>query len=153
VAKQAEVGFEQWVSAAVKNLAGYFNFSGWRIEVAYKDESKDSETCGTSEGCVYAETHVDSAYMTVHITLYKQAKDDFDGGNFNQLSLGLTHELVHVFLDPFCTFTQPHLSDTTAPFFCDMTENQTQRLTMVFMKTMTKEIFPPIPRTKHGKHD
>ena len=84
MAKPAEVGFEQWVSAAVKNLAGYFNFSGWRIEVAYKDESKDSDTCGTSEGCVYAETHVDSAYMTVHIALYKQAKDDFDEGNFHK---------------------------------------------------------------------
>lgn len=152
MAKSGNMGFEQWVSEAVKRLAGYFNFSGWRIEVAFKDESKDnSDTFGTSEGIVYAETHVDSAYMTVHVTLYQPAKDDFENNRLDHLAMGLTHELVHVFLDPFRVFATPHLSDTTSPFFADMVENQTQKLTMVFLKTMPKEIFPP--RTKHGKHD
>ena len=151
MARSVSMGFEQWVTEAVKRLAGYFNFSGWRIEVDFRDENPDSAGSGTSEGCVYAETHVDSAYMTVHISLYKQAKDDFESGNIRQLSLGLTHELVHVFLDPFRTAALPHLSEVTTPFFSDMVENQTQKLTMVFLKTMPEDIFPP--RTKHGKHD
>ena len=149
---KAKMSFEEWVEKSVKGLAVYFNFGGWRINVEYKEDNPNTDGYhGTSEGYVYAETHVDSAYLSIHITLYKQAKDDFESGNLDQLSMVLTHELVHVFLDPFHTFVLPHLSETTTPFFTDMVENQTQKLTMVLLKTMPKEIFPP--RTKHGKHD
>lgn len=148
MAKAINKEFELWVSESVKRLAGHFNFCGWRIEIAYKDEHKDTPE---SEGNVYAETHVDSVYLTIHLTLYKQAREDFESGNLSQLSMALTHELVHVFLDPFHTFAIPYLSDTTSPFFLGVVENQTQKLTMVFLKNMPAEIFPP--RTKHGKHD
>lgn len=148
MAKAINKEFELWVSESVKRLAGHFNFCGWRIEIVYKGEHKDSPEWG---GNVYAETHVDSVYLTIHLTLYKQAREDFESGNLSQLSMALTHELVHVFLDPFHTFAIPHLSDITAPFFSGVVENQTQKLTMVFLKNMPAEIFPP--RTKHGKHD
>jgi hypothetical protein len=142
------MGFEEWVTEAVKNLSGYFNFGGWRIEVAYKDEDRAAYQ---GDEYVYAETHVNSTYMTVNIDLYKQAREDFEADNLERLSMGLTHELVHVFLDPFHAFSQPYLSDTTTPFFQDILENQTQKLTMILLKNMPKDVFPP--RTMHGKHD
>ena len=148
---KSKMSFENWTTEALGRLAGYFNFDGWRIEAEYQDKSKGASVGTSTQGIVYAETHVDSTYLTIHVILYKQAKDDFEAGDFERLAMGLTHELVHVFLDPFHSFVQPFLSETTAPFFQDMLERQTQKLTMIFLKTMPADIFSP--RTKRGKHN
>lgn len=34
-------GYEQWVTQVIANLAGHFNFDGWRIEVEHKEEERE----------------------------------------------------------------------------------------------------------------
>ena len=134
--------YEEWVREFLSRLSSYFDLAGWTARVVFSDEEKEK---------TYAETSIDSSYQHMTIRVYKTAKEDFESGNMATLTRGLVHELVHVFLDPFHMFAGHYLSDVTAPFFADMMENQTQKLTMVFLKNMPAEIFPP--RTKHGKHD
>jgi hypothetical protein len=149
---KSKMSFEDWTTEALGRLAGYFNLDGWRLEVEYQ-EKEETLSIGTSAslGVVYAKTYVDSTYQAIHVILYKQAKYDFETGNFEQLATGLTHELVHVFLDPLNDFSAPFLSETTAPFFQDILERQTQKLTMIFLKTMPAEIFSR--RMSRGKHN
>jgi hypothetical protein len=57
--------------------------------------------------------------------------------------MALVHELVHLFLDPFHDTILSFLSPSTTPAFMEILEQQTQKLTMVFLKTLPKNLTPP----------
>lgn len=135
--------YEAWVSSFVANLSNYFNLQGWTIKVDFVDEEhKDA---------AYALTGFNSDYLWAHITFYKPAKADFENQNFDQLIMATVHEMVHFFLDPIHDLVTPHLSKTTDPFFRTILEQQTQRLTRVFLKTLPKSLIPPRPNGKHNR--
>jgi len=139
MAKKPEITFEKWVEVFVQNVAEYFDLQSWSIKISHKDED---------DGMTYAETHLNSVYLFADIITFLPAKRDFEEGSYDKLAVALTHELVHFFLDPFHVFAQPHLSETTTPFFMNMLETQTQRLTQVIFKNLPEELFPP--RTANG---
>src|SRR5208283_416958 len=64
--------------------------------------------------------------------------------NLDQLVMAVVHELVHIFLDPFQDQMHPHLSMTTTPAFMDILEQQTQKLTMQFLR-LAPLTFPTNP--------
>ena len=138
------ISYEAWVTSFVERLAAYFNLAGWTIRIKYKPEPDGRGT--------YAEISVNSTYLYANLFVYPQGKKDFESGEIDQLVLALTHELVHIFVDPFHDWAEPHVSETTAPAFQQILEQQTQKLTMVFLKTLPPDIIPPRPKT-HGKHD
>ena len=143
--------YQTWVTKFIENVAEYFNFHEWKIKLNFSDEEDVDENEGTG---TYASTNISTTYMNAEITVFKQGRLDFEAGNFETLIGVLTHELVHIFLDPFTEAMHPHLSKTTAPFFMNILENQTQKLTMVFCKNLPKELIPPIPTRKpNGKHN
>jgi hypothetical protein len=128
------LGYKEWVEAFVKNVSAYFNFAGWNIDIVFHDEDKDVS---------YAETKTNSAYQNATIHLYKVAQKDFDEGKTSVLVMTLVHELCHIFFDPLHSWAEPHLSQTTTPYFMDTLEQQTQKLTMVLLKNLPKGLIPP----------
>lgn len=128
--------YESWITQFVERLADFFNFQGWRISITYT--SKEG-------GDNYAEISVNSVYQFAELTVYPQTRRDFESGNLERLVMGLTHELVHIFLDPFHDAMHDHLSAVTTPAFLATLETQTQRLTAVFLKTLPECIIPPLP--------
>ena len=138
--------YEAWVSSFVANLAEHFHLHDWSIGVKFSLDEDDGKR-GT-----YAENEINSAYMYSTVTFYSQSRWDFEAGKFEHLISAVVHELVHIFLDPFQVYMHPHLSLTTTPLFSDMLENQTQKLTVAFLKTLPKSVIPPRPK-KHGKHN
>ena len=126
--------YEAWVTSFVANLAGYFNLDGWTIRIEFSDKSDEQGT--------YAENKINSQYMYSTLTFYKESKEEFESGKLDQLKTAVVHELVHIFLDPFQDYMHPHLSMTTTPLFMNTLEQQTQKLTMVFLKTLPKSIIP-----------
>ena len=139
------LSYESWVTQFVENLSEYFNLGGWNIHIDYEDEpSKD--------GC-YASNDINSPYQFSTITLYQHSREDFESGEQDLLVMSIVHELVHIFLDPFQDYMHPHLSITTTPLFMSTLEQQTQKLTMVFLKTLPEDIIPPFPKVKNGKHN
>lgn len=129
-----KVTFESWVSSFVERLSDYFNLPGWILLLEFHDELK---------GDSYAEAAINSTYMTATIHFYKQAKLDFDKKDTNWLETSIVHELTHIFLNPFHQYTEPFLSPSTSTSFVNMLETQAQKLTMVFMKNLPKDIIPP----------
>lgn len=125
--------FEKWVTEFLSRVAEHFNLQGWGLCVEFSDEMK---------GDSYAEATVNSVYQHVTVHVYQQAKKDFEAGKMDTLTMALVHELVHVFLDPFHEFVIPYLSPTTSPFFMNIVEQQTQKLTMVFLKTLPENLVP-----------
>ena len=125
--------YEEWVREFLSRLSSYFDLAGWTARVVFSDEEKEK---------TYAETSIDSSYQHVTIRVYKTAKEDFESGNMATLTMGLVHELVHVFLDPFHSLMVPHLSESTSPYFINILEQQTQKLTMVFLKNLPKNLIP-----------
>jgi len=132
--------FEAWVTSFVERASDYFNLGGWTINIQFKDEEN---TC-------YADNEINSPYQFSTINLYKKSREDFESGEFDLLVMALVHEIVHIFIDPFQDFMHPHLSITTTPLFMSVLEQQTQKLTMVFLKSLPPDIIPPRP---HGKHN
>jgi hypothetical protein len=126
--------YENWIKSLIGKIAEHFNFGGWMIGVEFSDKEK---------GDSYAETTINSNYQTATIHVYSPAKRDFDAGKMEILLTAMVHELVHIFLDPFHDFASPHLSETTSPFFMNIVEQQTQKLTMVLLKTLPKNLIPP----------
>lgn len=126
--------YEAWVKKLVQNLAGHFNLAGWTLQVEFPVESK-----GTS----YAENEINSTYLGSTISVYPLAKKDFESGNIDRILMALVHELVHLFLDPFHDTILSFLSPSTTPAFMEILEQQTQKLTMVFLKTLPKNLTPP----------
>ena len=125
--------YEEWVREFLSRLSSYFDLAGWTARVVFSDEEKEK---------TYAETSIDSSYQHVTIRVYKTAKEDFESGNMATLTMGLVHECVHVFLDPFHSLMVPHLSEVTSPYFMNILEQQTQKLTMVFLKNLPKNLIP-----------
>ena len=127
------LSYEKWVTKFLSNVAKHFNLRGWTAIIEFSDEAK---------GKSYAEASINSNYQHITIYVYKSAKRDFESGKMDTLVMALVHELVHVFLDPFHEFSNPHLSEITSPFFMNILEQQTQKLTMVFLKTLPKNLIP-----------
>jgi len=138
--------YESWMTQFVENLASFFNLAGWTIKIKYNEEEETHNGCET-----YAEIEVNSPYLFATVIILPQGKKDFEAGNLDQLVMAVVHELVHIFLDPFQDQMHPHLSMTTTPAFMDILEQQTQKLTMVFLKSLPPDIVPPTGR--NGIHD
>ena len=130
--------YESWMRQFVENLSEFFNLAGWIIKIKYKEEEECHNGCET-----YAEIEVNSQYLFATLIILPQGKKDFEAGNLDQLVMAVVHELVHIFLDPFQDQMHPHLSLTTTPAFMDIVEQQTQKLTMVFLKSLPPHIVPP----------
>ena len=130
---KAPLDYESWVKKLVSNLASHFDLAGWTLQVEFLVEEK-----GTS----YAENDINSTYLGSTIRVYPLAKKDFDSGNIDRLVMALVHEIVHLLVDPFHDAMLPFLSASTTPAFHEILEQQTQRLTMVFLKTLPKGLIP-----------
>jgi len=131
-----KVTYESWLTELVGNLQEYFNLSGWRILLKFSDKEEKEGT--------YAENEVVTPYMFSTITFYKSSRKNFKSGDIDFLVMAVVHEMVHIFLDPFNDYMHPHLSLTTTPLFMNSLEQQTQKLTTVFLKTLPKSIIPPL---------
>lgn len=127
--------YESWVTQFVENLSDYFNLCGWAIEVIQSDTPPDNPV-------VYAKINVDSVYYLAEITIYPIAKEDFAAGRTDRFTKSLVHEFVHIFLDPFHDHATRFLSPATTTSFIDILEQQTQKLTMVLLKSLPKNIIP-----------
>ncbi len=125
--------FERWVTRLVGNICGYFDLAGWTVQVKFSNQP---------DGVVYAENKINGTYLGSTITVYPIAKQDFESGDTDRLILAIVHELVHIFLDPFHEAVLPFLSPSTTPIFMETLEQQTQKLTMVFLKNLPKNLIP-----------
>ena len=126
--------YESWVRRLVENLASHLNLSGWTIHLKFSDEDKQD---------IYAEASTNSVYMSCLITLYRLGKTDFEGEETDRLIMALVHELCHILVDPFHQEIVPFLSPSTTLNFMNILEQQTQKLTMVILKTLPKNLIPP----------
>jgi hypothetical protein len=131
---ETPISFENWVTEFIGNLCGYFDLAGWSVEVKFPDQPKDDN---------YAENRINGTYLHSTISVYPEAREDFDSGDMDRLVLAVVHELVHILLDPFHAAILPFLSPSTTPAFMETLEQQTQRLTMVFLKNLPKNLVPP----------
>jgi hypothetical protein len=136
-----KVTYEKWLTKLVENLSEHFNLSGWRISIEHLEEEPEECDSGNLE---YAHIVVTPPYQMATIRVNKLAQKDFQDGNIDRLVSLLTHEVAHIFLAPLQDWMQPHLSTITAPIFHKDIEQQTQKLTMVFLKTLPKNIIPPL---------
>ena len=136
-----KITYESWVHSFVERLSDYFNLAGWEIAITQAKEDKPNSS-GEGWG-TYASMDINSAYQMAEMTLYPVVKKDFEEKNFARIVTRLTHEFVHIFLDPFQDAMHPHLSITSTPAFMNILEQQTQKLTMVFLKTLPKDVIPP----------
>lgn len=126
--------FETWVTKLVGNLCEHFDLAGWTVQVKFPpEESKDS---------CYAENAINGVYLGSTISVYPTAKRDFEAGETERLIMALVHEVVHILVDPFHEAMLPFLSPSTTPSFMETLEQQTQRLTMVFLKTLPENLIP-----------
>jgi hypothetical protein len=130
--------YESWVRQFIENLFSYFDIVGWELRIEFANAP--SEKHG---GNAYASIDVEPTYQMATITCFPIVKEDFDEKKIDDMVQRLTHEVVHVFLSPFQEFVEPHLSTTTSPYFNKILEQQTQKLTMVFLKTLPKNLIPP----------
>jgi hypothetical protein len=128
------ITFESWITSFIEKLSDYFNLAGWNIWVEFHKDIK---------GDSYAETSIDSTYLTATIHFYKQAKEDFSKKDIQWLVTSVVHEMTHIFLDPFHEYVVPFLSPSTSDLFMNLLETQTQKITMVFMKNLPEDIIPP----------
>ena len=128
------LSYEKWVTRLVDNVATHLDLAGWVIQVEFSSEEKEDR---------HADNTINTTYLHSSICFYPPAKRDFDSGHPERVVIAVVHELVHVLLDPLHGWMCPYLSSTTTPFFMETLEQQTQKLTMVLLKTLPKSIIPP----------
>lgn len=133
-----KITYESWVASFIERLSDYFNLAGWEILIEYSDKPSEHE-----DGNVYAQISMETDYQMATMTLFPAAKEDWVSGNTRRLVARLVHELTHIFLDPFKDAMLPFLSPSSTPAFMSITEQQTQKLTMVFLKSLPKDLIPP----------
>jgi len=132
-----KISYEKWCTAFIKNLGSYFNLAGWGFAIEFLDEHKED-----SEGC-FASVCTNSAYMKASFRLYPLLKKDFDDGDIDHVSEVLTHEFSHILIDPLHEHMHPFLSEKSSPAFMRDLENVTQRIAMVIVQSLPKNLIPP----------
>ena len=135
--KKTPVTYENWVRQFVENLLPHFDLVGWEVGINFAD--KPSAKHG---GNAYACIEIEPTYQMLTIECFPVVKEDFENGKIDDMVQRLTHEVCHVFFSPFQEFVEPHLSEVTSPYFMRILEQQTQKLTMVFLKTLPKNLIP-----------
>lgn len=128
-----KLNYKEWVYAFIKNLETHLNLSGWTIRLVFVNKEK---------GDTVAEMDVNHVYLHAVMRLYPQAHRYFKNNETDMLVQTIVHEMVHVFIDPFHEFTQAYLSPSTTPLFMNILEQQTQKLTMVLLKTLPESLIP-----------
>ena len=129
-----KLSYKEWVYSFVKNLETHLNLSGWTIRLVFVNKEK---------GDTVAEMDVNHVYLHAVMRVYPQAHRYFKNNEMDMLVQTIVHEMVHVFIDPFHEFTQTYLSPSTTPLFMNIVEQQTQKLTMVLLKTLPESLIPP----------
>ena len=125
--------YEAWVRKLLERVSTHLDLAGWTITTEFSEEEK---------GDTYAEARISSPYLFANVTFYKQAKVEFDQGKVERLSAAIVHELCHTFFDPLHEAMHPFLSPASSPSYMNILEQQTQKLTMVILKTLPKNLIP-----------
>lgn len=133
--------YKRWMNQLVANLIEHMNLAGWNIELDFSDIPHADDR--QSRGVTLANINVLSQYQDGKIQFFPASKDYFDKNQTDKLVATVVHELSHVFTAPFADFIEPHLSGVTGPFFTDILESQTQKITMLILKTLPKSVIPP----------
>ena len=124
--------YEDWVKACIKALAIYFNLQGWSIHLIFSDQVIEDD--------IYAQSEINSSYMDSTITLFSKAKEEFNNKTLDGLVVSLVHELVHILLDPLHECMDPFLSKASTPAYINILEQQTQKITRIFLKNVPIEL-------------
>lgn len=130
----AKMTYEAWIRKLVQRVSTHLDLAGWTITVDFSDKEN---------GDTYAEARINSTYLFLNITFYRIAKEDFEKGNVQRLIPAIVHEVCHVFFDPLHEATHPFLSPSSSPSYLNILEQQTQKLTMVILKTLPPKLIPP----------
>ena len=132
------VSYKRWVASLVANLQLHFNLSGWQIGLEFVSNYEDEE-----DQTVLAHVCADHTYQHATITFTQHTESLFKEKKYDRILLVVVHELVHLFLQPFDTFTTSHLSKITAPIYADIVERATVQITAVILKSLPKNLKPP----------
>lgn len=130
--------YQAWTVQLVENLSSYMNLSEWNIHVDWSEK-----VSGTDKTDDRAFINADSTYLNANITFLKPVRLDFQKGDIDKIVRTVLHELSHILLDPFHDKMSPFLSDQSTPDFIRVLEQQTQKLTMILLKNLPKELIPP----------
>lgn len=133
--KTKKLEYEKYIEQLVTRLAEYFNLAGWTIETEFDAPAKTDLGDGA-----YAYALVDSTYQRIKLFFTQKVREEYVSGDVYRPSEAAVHEMVHAFLDPFHEWALTYLSEANSPDFRRILEQQTQKLTMVFMKSLVSEL-------------
>lgn len=125
--------YKKYVETLVKKISGELNLQDWRIGLYFDSEDEDPD-------CT-AFTSVDSRYLTSYIHFTPHAEEMWNEGRMTSLIECVTHEVVHILLNPLHEFAKQSASPQTEPHLTDIHEQTTQRLTRIVIEHLPKKFF------------
>jgi hypothetical protein len=128
------LSYQKWVTNFVVFLKQELNLQYWRVNIEFDVEDADH-----TDGCV-AFTHTDSRYLYVYVCFTPYAREIFEKGDMGLMVETVTHEMVHILLDPLAKFARQAVSPQTEPQLTDILEQTTQRIARIVAAKLPKTI-------------
>ena len=127
--------FEMYVKDILNSMKTYLYLDEYTIEIEFLDE--DHDDC-------FAEIATDIIYLSALIKIYPVTRMLYRKKKYFQVFNHLVHEICHLFTEPInaelCKYV---VKGEDNALLLDVTERQTQRITIAIARNTTEEVWNP----------
>lgn len=127
--------FKKYVVAILLGMQSYLSLNEFTLDIEFLDTDID--------GC-FADIKIDVVYLNASIRVYPVTKELYRDKKYFQVFSHLVHELCHLFTEPINLELSKYMlkgEDNTT--LIDITERQTQRMTIAITRNVSEHIWNP----------
>lgn len=128
LAKEAQ--FKKLVNSTLLKLKRMFGYYMWTMNVFWRLE-ESPHLGGMVNGISLAACEVDECYLTFSITIYRPLYDEWIKEGHDNLVRTLTHEMVHVIVNPLYGMLSPSIPKPLKRASLDMLERTVEHITIL----------------------
>lgn len=129
------IEFKEYVIKILNSMKDYMYLSEYTLDIEFPEEDYDG---------AFAEIKTDVIYLNANIRVYPVTKTMYKQKKYFQVFSHLVHELCHILTEPMNLELSKYVikgEDNT--LLIDITERQTQRITIAIVRNAHKYIWNP----------
>jgi len=130
---KSQLAYREYVRSLVANLKEHLYLQQWKVTLVWEDEQDEEDE-------TVAHIRVNSSYYSAVISMMPWAEELYNQDPPRIVEC-LTHEMVHILLDPLYDFACDAASPATSPFLQNIHEQATQGIALILLRDLPKSVY------------
>lgn len=134
-AYKSKLPYKTYVRHLVANLKSYLFLDDWQLTLEYAESAPPERKDALA--CVYSEPR----YLNATIEVFPSLEEQYKEYPTEETVETLLHEMLHIVTETVHLFARSAVTPQTEEHLTTATEQQTQRLTRIIMKSLPKSVY------------